>query len=229
MAKPSSAPWGLPTFERPSQLSLEVATYVRELILSGQVAAPEPLTIDRLARELGVSATPVREALLSLRGEGFVDFEPRRGFTVSPLSSRDIADLFWAHAELAAELTRRAVVASDADLVTTLRATQAALCRAVADSDPQTTERLNHVFHRAINLAAEAPKLTWLLRATFRYTPRRFFGSIPGWVEASVGDHDGIIDAIELGDGDAAGDAMRSHIRHAGELLIENLTRGGRR
>lgn len=65
---------------RRRQLSDEVADYVRELIMSGQVRHGEFLRLERVADDLGISVTPVREALLSLRGEGFVTLEPRRGF-----------------------------------------------------------------------------------------------------------------------------------------------------
>src|SRR5690349_1621469 len=66
------------------QLADDVAAYVRDLIVSGQVRAGEFLRLENLAEQLGTSVTPVREALVSLRGEGFVTLQPRRGFMVSP-------------------------------------------------------------------------------------------------------------------------------------------------
>jgi len=50
---------------------------------------------------VGVSNTPVREGLLSLRSEGFVRLVPRRGFIAAPFTQQDVQDLFWAHAQLA--------------------------------------------------------------------------------------------------------------------------------
>src|SRR5581483_6398970 len=92
--------------ERP-QLSDEVAARIRQAIMSGKVRQGEYLRLERLAAEFGISVTPVREALKSLRSEGFVVLEPRRGFVVARLSQQDVKDLFWAQAVVAAELTSR--------------------------------------------------------------------------------------------------------------------------
>ncbi len=93
---------------RRRQLSDEVAAYVRDLIMSGQVRHGEFLRLERIAEDLGISVTPVREALLSLRGEGFVTLEPRRGFMPPPLTRQDVQDLFEAQAYFAGELAARA-------------------------------------------------------------------------------------------------------------------------
>src|SRR6201997_233606 len=90
------------------QLSDEVASYVRELIMSGRLRSGEFIRQERIAEELQLSATPVREGLLSLKGEGFVELKPRRGFVVAPLSASDVRDLFTAQALLAGELVSRA-------------------------------------------------------------------------------------------------------------------------
>jgi DNA-binding GntR family transcriptional regulator len=215
------------TFLRPPQLAKEISSYVRELILSGQLEAGAPQSIDRLGRELGVSSTPVREALLSLRGEGFITFEPRRGFRVSPLSRRDIQDLYWIQSEVAGELTGRVAENASADLVAEAVQVQAAMREAFAASRLDDVEGLNYEFHRNLYRAAESPKLLWLIGITVRYSPRRFYAMIPGWVEASMKDHDAVIDALQAHDPRAAIDAMRKHIDHAGKLLVQNLERRG--
>src|SRR3984885_15969294 len=90
------------------QLPEEVASYVREMIVSGEVRPGEFLRMERIAEAVGVSNTPVREGLLILRSEGLVELVPRRGFVVSPFSRQDVRDLFWAQAQLARELAARA-------------------------------------------------------------------------------------------------------------------------
>jgi DNA-binding GntR family transcriptional regulator len=216
-----------PAFAPPSQLSLEVAAYVRELILAGQVGPGDSLRIAHLAQALGISSTPVREGLLALRGEGFVAFEPRRGFKVVPLSTADVTDLYWAQAEIAAELARRAAEAATGELVDELEKIGDRMRRSLDAGDLAGIESGNHAFHRLINRAAGAPKLTWLLRSVVRYAPRRFYALIPGWADASLGDHAAIVDALRRRDGPEAAEAMGAHIRHAGALLVENLVRRG--
>src|SRR3954453_19858121 len=97
-----------PRHPRRQQLPEEVAGYVRELILSGEVRPGEFLRMEPIAEAVGVSTTPVREGLLLLRSEGFVKLVPRRGFMVAPFSRRDLRDLFWFQAQLAGELAARA-------------------------------------------------------------------------------------------------------------------------
>jgi DNA-binding GntR family transcriptional regulator len=208
---------------RRRQLSDEVAAYVRELIMSGQVRHGEVLRLERIAEDLGISVTPVREALLSLRGEGFVTLEPRRGFLAAPLTRQDVQDLFEAQAYFAGELAARAAGKISEDELASLDRTQAVLEEASATRDPAAIERANHEFHRTINLCAGSPKTSWLLQLVVRYAPRRFYSSIEGWTQASVDDHHLVLAALRAGDADAARQAMRAHIRHAGALLVVHL------
>jgi DNA-binding GntR family transcriptional regulator len=205
------------------QLSDEVASYVRELIMSGNLRSGDFIRQERIAAELELSATPVREGLLSLKGEGFVELKPRRGFVVAPLSASDVRDLFTAQALLAGELVSRATARmTDADL-RELNAVHQALRQAAAAGDGDTVENLNHQFHRRINLVADAPRLAWMLSISTKFAPRRFFATIPGWSKASAQDHAAILKAITEGDGEQARAAMMRHIENAGELLAANF------
>lgn len=205
------------------QLGENVAAYVRELIMTGQVREGEFLRVDRLASDLGVSATPVREALQALRGDGFVILQPRRGFMVASLSAQDVLDLFVVQGDVAGELAARAAVRMADEDVEAIARIQGNLDAAAKAGDPVAAEEWNHEFHRVINLAASSPKLLWLLGTVVRYAPRLFYGSIHGWSEASSEDHGDIVVACETHDAELARVTMRSHIVHAGQLLVEHL------
>lgn len=217
--------------ERPSarrqyqQLSDEAADHVRELIISGQLRPGDFIRQERIAEDLGLSATPVREGLLALRGEGFVLLKPRRGFVVAPLGARDIRDLFTAQALLAGELAARSAQRLDESTLDELAALDEALNAAASDNDAAAVEQLNHTFHRAVNLAADAPKLAWVLSVTVRFAPHRFFATIEGWPAASADDHHAILSALRARDSEAARDAMRLHIENAGRLLAAHFDR----
>ena len=102
---------------RRAQLSDEVATHLRAAIMTGALRAGTFIRLDETAAQLGVSITPVREALLKLGGEGMVALEPHRGYVVVPLSRNDIEDIFWLQSTIAKELTVTAARdASDDDL-----------------------------------------------------------------------------------------------------------------
>ncbi|MCQ0006298.1 GntR family transcriptional regulator [Actinomadura madurae] len=162
------------------QLSDEAAARIRELIMDGRVRPGDYLRLERLALEFGISVTPVREALKSLRSEGFVVLEPRRGFVVAPLSKRDVQDLFWVQAGIAAELAARAVPRIRPAALRELDGLQLGLEHAMAVRRPDLMEDGNHRFHREINLAAGSPKLAWSLGTAARYVPRGLYGRLAG-------------------------------------------------
>ena len=212
---------------RNAQLSDGVAAYVRDLIMSGEVRGGEYLRVDRIAQDMEVSVTPVREALAVLRGEGFVAQEPRRGFVVVPLRARDVRDLFNEQARIAGELTARAVVTLDAAGVTKLVEMQERLEAASKAGLADDVERLNFEFHRMINTASDSRKLEWILRTVVRYSPRRTFPHIDGWDEASVEEHHAIIAAFHHADPEAGRMSMASHVKNAGDLLVAHLEKRG--
>jgi DNA-binding GntR family transcriptional regulator len=136
-----------PLLSRP-QLSDEVATHLREAIMSGSLQPGQFVRLDAVAAELGVSVTPVREALLALRGEDMVELEPRRGFVVSPLSRQDVEDMFRLQADLAAQLVARAT-----DLISDEQLRHVALVaeELAAAQGHQELSALEYEFHRLIN------------------------------------------------------------------------------
>jgi len=205
------------------QLSDEVASYVRELIMSGHLRSGEFIRQERIAEELQLSATPVREGLLSLKGEGFVELKPRRGFVVAPLSASDVRDLFAAQALLAGELVSRATARMTPDDLRELNKVHRELRKAAAAGDGDAVESLNHDFHRRINLLADASRLAWMLSISTKFAPRRFFATIPGWSKASAQDHAAILKAITDRDAEQARGAMMRHMENAGELLAANF------
>lgn len=208
---------------RRPHLSDEAAAYVRELIISGQLRPGTFIRPDGIAEDLGSSVTPVREALVMLRGEGFLEQAPRRGFRVAPLSGDDIRDLFAAQALLAGELAARAIDRCSDEQITQIRAVQVQLDRALERGALGELERWNHEFHRLITLGAASPRMARLLGLATTYVPRRFFAMIAGWPQASADDHVAIVDALEHRRRDAARTAMSQHFVHAGALLAAHL------
>lgn len=211
----------------PLRLSDLAAVHVRELIVSGQLRAGEFIRPEVVADELGISATPAREGLLLLQTEGFLTVEPRRGFSVTALSSEDVRDIYDAQALLGGELTARAAGLISPQLIEELEGIQAALEQAAADKDYEAVERLNHRFHQTIYRLAGSRKIRWLIKATLPYAPRKFFAVIQGWPEASAQDHRAIIEHLRSGDADGARNAMAEHVRRAGALLAEHLAASG--
>jgi DNA-binding GntR family transcriptional regulator len=204
-------------------LSEEAAAYIRESIMSGRMPPGDYVRIYRVAEELGLSATPVREALHLLRAEGFVDLDANKGFRVASISGDDVSDIFQAFAFVAGELCARASKRLTDETLAELEEIQAELLEASRTRDWEQVEALNHLFHRALNHAAGSPKLFNLMRLMNHHIPRRFYAQIPGWPEASIEDHEAIMDALRRRDEKTARRAMAAHITHAGVLLAANL------
>ncbi len=212
---------------RRQQLPEEVAGYVRELIISGRVQPGEFLRMERIAEQVGVSNTPVREGLLALKSEGFVQLVPRRGFVVAPFTQQDVRDLFWAQAQLARELAARAAKKITPGQVARLETNVEELQKAVAAGDTERIADLGYAFHRQINLAAASRRLALLLGAVVNHLPNRFYASIEAQVAATRDEHPQLVEALRRHDVRTARSLMEQHILGSADHLIEILEERG--
>jgi DNA-binding GntR family transcriptional regulator len=212
---------------RRQQLPEEVASYVRELIISGKVRAGEFLRMEPIAEAVGVSNTPVREGLLALSSEGFVRLVPRRGFVVAPFTQQDIRDLFWAQAQLAGELAARAAKKITPDQITALESILEQFDRAVEADDKDGIADLGHAFHRQINLAADSQRLALVLGSVVKHLPNRFYATIEGQVESTRNEHPLLVEALKARDVRKARSVTEKHIREGADHLIAILEERG--
>jgi DNA-binding GntR family transcriptional regulator len=183
--------------------------------------------MERIAEAVGVSNTPVREGLLSLRSEGFVRLVPRRGFVVADFSQRDIQDLFWAQAKLAGELAARAAKNMTPDRLDRLQANLEEYDVAIAAGDKTAIADLGHVFHREVNLAADSQRLALLLGSVVKHLPNRFYATIEGQVEGARTEHPMLLAAFRKRDARKARALMEQHIQEGADRLIETLEKQG--
>lgn len=217
----------VPDFAARPQLSEDVARYVRRRIFDGTYSAGEYVRLDQLAAELGISVTPVREALFELRSEGLLAQQPRRGFVVLPVTERDLADVANLQAHVGGELAARAADSIDDEQLRAIQSIQTQLEEAYAADDTESAVRLNHEFHRAINVAADSTKLAQMMSQITRYAPEAVFPTIAGWPAQSVKDHRRVLAALAARDAKAARTAMSEHLAAGATPLIEHLARHG--
>lgn len=217
----------IPDFGARPQLSEDVAKFVRKRIFDGTYAAGQYVRLDQLAAELGISVTPVREALFALRAEGLVAQQPRRGFVVLPLTERDLADVANVQAHVGGELAARAAICITDGQLAELERIQAQLEKAYAKDDDEQTVRLNHEFHRAINIASNSPKLAQLMAQITRYAPESVFPSVEHWPAQAVRDHRRVLAALKKRDEKLARAAMSEHFAASAVPLIDHLVERG--
>ena len=216
-----------PDFAARPQLAEDVARFVRRRIFDGTYAAGKYVRLDQLAAELGISVTPVREALFELKAEGLLAQQPRRGFVVLPVTERDLTDVANMQAYVGGELAARAAANVSDEQLRELEKIQTELEDAYAADDNEAAVRLNHEFHRAINVAADSPKLAQLMSQITRYAPESVFPTIAGWPEQSTAHHRLVLSALEAHDENLARTAMSEHLAEGAEPLIAHLTARG--
>lgn len=205
------------------QLPEEVASYVREQVMSGAFKPGEFLRMEPIAEAVGVSNTPVREGLLALAAEGFVQLVPRRGFVVAPFTRQDVRDLFWAQAKLAGELAARAAKKITPAQLDKLEAIVAEHEKATKTGNTELIADLGHAFHREINRAADSHRLSLLLAGVVKHLPNRFYASLGAQVEATRDQHPQLIDALRKRSPRKARTLMEEHIVEIADSVIEML------
>jgi DNA-binding GntR family transcriptional regulator len=217
----------VPEFVARPQLAEDVARFVRKRIFDGTYKARQYIRLDQLAADLGISVTPVREALFELKAEGLLAQQPRRGFVVLPVTGRDLTDVSNVQAYIGGELAARAAANITDEQLRELEKIQSELEDAYAGDDDDRAVRLNHEFHKAINVAADSPKLAQLMSQITRYAPESVFPTITGWPEKSNTHHRRLLAALEKRDEDLARTAMSEHLAAGAKPLIAHLTSRG--
>jgi DNA-binding GntR family transcriptional regulator len=208
------------------QLRDEAATHIRSLILSGRLIPGTYVRLEPLANEFGTSVTPVREAMMMLREQGYVDLRPNRGFIVQPFSLADLNDLFLVQSLIGKELIARAAARIDDEALLELERLNSDLASLAAEGDGRRFEVVNDEFHAAINECADSPRLVWMYNAALPLP--RYFSTIPDWMEVSLRDHRLIVRALRKHDAERSQVLMERHVRHAGDLLTRHLANNGR-
>jgi DNA-binding GntR family transcriptional regulator len=206
-------------------LAEAVVDAVRAGITAGELVPDETYSVYQLAELLGVSRSPVREALLRLAEAGLVRIDRNRGFRVLPPQAHDIEEIFDIRLALEPIAARRAAQdATDAD-----RATVSAAFEALRDAtgDEASFWAADHALHDCLMRAAgneRAATIVERLRATTALLGPPT--TTAGRTLAEIRDeHEPIVTAILRRDGDAAERAMREHLERTGGLLARSLAR----
>jgi DNA-binding GntR family transcriptional regulator len=212
-------------FQRPENLATEVARHLREQIIDGDLAAGERVNEARVMRELGLSRSPVREALRILEAEGLVTLEPHRGAHVRTLSGEDLREIFDVRAMFETHALRAASSRLRAEAVVPLRdaVREARAALAIGAMEPWHQASLR--FHDGIVALAGNAHLQRLY-AELKVSLRRYQVSLiglPQQPERSQAEHEAIAAALERGDLDRAVDEVHAHITNLKERLLKRM------
>ena len=192
-------------------LRTQVYEYLREALRTGKIRAGMFISINQVVKELGMSRTPLRDALLQLQTEGFVTFLPQRGIRINEITDQDLDDIY----EMLGALDSRALLSVGDRLgtkeVSRMKKINERMLQAIDKKKFNRYFELNTDFHNVyLDLSTNQP----LLKHVNILRQRLFeFNYRPEWLEKgspiTYTEHLTMIDLIEKGQGREAADFMR--------------------
>jgi DNA-binding GntR family transcriptional regulator len=203
----------------------QAAARLRLLIVRGELRPGQPLGEADLSDALGISRTPLREALKQLATEGLVELRLNRSAVVAPFRREELGELFEALAGMERCAAELAATRMDARDVERLEALQDKIEWHHGRGELREYFEINQQIHSAIvDFARNAVLKTTHEVLLARAERARFFGlSVLGRWEESVREHQEILTALKNGDADLAGRLLGQHVRRTGEIVSDTL------
>lgn len=197
---------------------------LRESILDGRLAPGEDIAQTRVAKDLGVSRTPLREALRMLQYEGLVEGEKNRSYRVAGFSLPDLEGLYVTRISLEAIAIRITIPRLQSEDIARLEGDMAQMAHFAAQRDYSRWEVPHRAFHRRL-VARSGPRLTAMLSHLSDHTERyrRLYTTTQeprGW-SVGVREHRAILDACARRDADAGAAALARHLAHTVVGLVD--------
>lgn len=202
-----------------------VCEHIREAIINGVFAPGERLMEIQMADEMGVSRTPVREAIRKLEMEGFVVMIPRRGTYVSDISIKDINDVYEIRTSLdmlAAGLAAERI--SDEELEE-LQRLLVQVGRAIEDNDMNKVLEADIAFHDVLYKASRNERLRNIINnlreqiTVIRGVSMRY----PGRLKDTQEEHRALVECIAARDVEKSQEVARIHLENAEKTLMEAM------
>src|SRR6201996_222470 len=211
----------------PARKSAEyVFRRVREAILESELPPGETMSQVALADQLGVSRTPLREALRMLQGEGLIEAKPNRRVRVTPISAGDLEELYAVRVALEAQALRLSVPRMTSEHIARLEGSIAEMAHYAEQRDMRRWLVPHAEYHRQLTELAGG-RFTVLLSQMFDHAERYrrlHLGSGPSaWATA---DHREILDAVKDGDGSRAAPLLAQHLSRTAFEVAEILQPG---
>lgn len=189
---------------------------IQAAIITGEFAPGDLITIPTLASRYQVSATPVREALLELESQGFVEAVRNRGYRVTRLGPEDLAEIVAIRRMLEVPAIRQAAALFPVEQAEEFRLLAAAIVGYALQGDLTNYLAADWRFHRALLQLAGNGRLIEIVRQLRTQTRMIGLVEIVGTdtLRASAEEHQQLVDLLEQGAADQAAELMHDHIGH---------------
>ncbi|MGI9116964.1 MAG: GntR family transcriptional regulator [Gaiellales bacterium] len=203
-----------------------VANLLRLAILEGRLQPGAVLQEKSLAEELGISRTPIREAIIELRNEGLVESTATRRAVVRSYSADELRDVYNLRAALEGFAAQLSASRANDGVIRKLEESNARFSDMLDRDSVDVVDDLineNLDFHDIIAEASEIPRLNRMINQVMvipmRY--RAYAAYTPQHRQTVLKDHQQITDAIRERDSDLARDLMEQHVRWTGNVAVE--------
>lgn len=212
-------------FSTPTRTSAKKRAYsqILEWIVDGTLQPNEKLNDAELAQALGVSRTPIREALQILGFQGFVETYPGVGTQVTSVKPEDICEILPPLAVLQALATEMATSIISQEMINSLRTLNRKFADAVDIGDSYTALRIDEEFHQTIVGITNNPYISNTVSALQSHVRRLYFHKSIILVPKSIEEHEAILRAFEEKDSREASRVARENITKAIDIRLNNL------
>jgi DNA-binding GntR family transcriptional regulator len=198
---------------------------LRARIRTGELEPGRRVRLRELTRELGMSPTPIREALRLLQADGLVTYRPHQGMVVAERSPEQIREVIGLRCLLEPLAVQQAVPRLAPSELDELAAVHRRLLAAAADERGAAVGELNAAWHWRLYDAAGSAYLCEFIRRLWDAYPWRTMWALPGRVRRSATEHEAIMDAALAGDAELAAERMRLHVAGGEGSLLDQLER----
>jgi len=213
-----------------SNLAADVAALLRESIVTGEIPPGTRLVEAEVARQLGVSRGPLREALRILETEGLLESFPGRGSFVAQISERDIREVYSLRSVLEEEAFRLAAERGTSEDFYRLQETLDSMGKAANDGEPLKVTDLDFRFHHQIWEFADHTRLKEVLEGIT--TQIRMYLSVQTQLyddlAAGISDHHLLLEALRNRDGEGGARIMRNHLQVATKVVLNYFLKSQR-
>ena len=200
----------------------QVADYLRERIISGVFPRGSMLKQAELAKELGLSITPVREALKLLAAEGYVSGDSYRGARVMPFDPSASAEILGLRLLLESQLVRAAAEKITSADLEALRLLADEFAAAFKSEDRAVARGVNYRLHRRLYDVADLPQTLHFVQILWARYPFDVINGLTNRGDEAIKEHEAIFQALSSGDISAAIFCMRKHIESGWVRLKES-------
>ena len=219
----------MPLMAPDRRLAAQAYEQLLDLIMSGALKPGTMVHERRLADHLSMSRTPLRDALLMLERDGLVSRHGRSGLQIRHLDLAGYMDNLAIRRLLEPEAARIAAGRVAAELLDDIRARLTAMLACAASAaapDRAEVRAIDEDLHAAITRAAGNAQMEEIIRTLRRQTLIFDLGSVPERLEDTCREHLALVDALAAGGGEAAADAMRTHLDGVRQSIVARLASG---